>query len=235
MKKIILISFLALTSLVSMAQDNYREAVKTFIEQSSSNVDLSNVPAGLIDELYDITAEEFQANGVTIEEINTYTAKVTKTKEGQAYLEHAKQIQSKEAQERLQNVLMPSLMPLFTGGEVKAIEAPEVPAEYQKKYHEFYVATNAGSQFDTVFGALEGMLKSQPGAEETIGRVKTFFAENGENMLLTISEGVFTEADLDFAISLANSEEGKHINEASKDIAPKFMKVVMQKFGGLGM
>lgn len=235
MKKIFLISFLALTSLVSMAQDNYTEAVKTFVEKCSSNVDLSQVPAGLIDDLYDITAQEFKANGVTLEELNTYAAKVTDTKEGQTYLEHAKLIQSKEAQERLQQVLMPSLMPLFNGGELNAIDAPKVSEDYQKKYHEFYVATNAGSQFDMVFGAMEGMLKSQPGADETIGKLKTFFAENGENMLLTISNGIFTEADLDFAIGLANTEEAKHINKASEGIVPKFLQVVMQKFGAPGM
>lgn len=231
MKKIILFSLLAICSVVAKAQDNYADAVKAYMEknQSNANLDLSSVPADMVDDIYDCIIESFKRNNVTIEELNEASA-LGETEAGKKYAAKAKLLQSEEAQTRLQKAMMPALTSMFMmGGDPKPINTPEVSASYKKKFHEFCMETDATSIYDTMFESLGAAFANQPDAEEMFNKIKNFFSSQGENMLLVMSDGIFTEEDLDYGISVGKNPAVKHISVATKEAVSEIVKRYMSK------
>lgn len=232
MKKFILFSLLAICTLVAKAQDSYADAVRAYAEKNIANtgVNMSVIPADMIDDMYECMIEAFRESGVTLKDMEEVSA-FYETPEGKEINSKARLMQSPEAQEKLQKVLMPSLMPLMMGGQPKPIQVPDVSSSYKKKFHKYCEAANATSMIDNILVSLESAIGSQPDAEQIIAPLKKFFSEQGENMMLITCSDVYTEEDLDAMIKVLKKPGMKRVMNATNAFVPKFMQKVMQKYG----
>lgn len=232
MRKFFLFSLLAICSVVAKAQDSYADAVKAFGLNNIQNtgVDMNAIPADMVDDMFECMVEAFRESGVTIDDMKEVSAFYA-TPEGQEINRKAKLMQGPEAQEKLQKVLMPSLMPLMMGGQPKPIQMPDVSASYKKKFHKYCEATNATSMMTNVFSSLESAMGNDPEAEKVFAPIKKFMSEQGENYLLAVCYDIYTENDLD-AMNEAFKKPGmKHVMTATNAFVPKFMQRVLQKYG----
>lgn len=232
MKKFILFSLLAICTLVAKAQDSYADAVKAYMKNNieTTGTDMSKIPADMVDVMYDCMVEAFRETGITLDDMNEITA-FYETPEGKEINAKMKLMQRPEAQEKLQKVLMPSLMPLMMGGQPKPIQVPDVSSSYKKKFHKYCEAANATSMIDNILVSLESAIGSQPEAEQIIAPLKKFFSEQGENMMLITCSDVYTEEDLDAMIKVLKKPAMKRVLRASSAFMPKFMERVMKKYG----
>jgi len=224
MKKLFTLFLLAF-SLSVMAQDAYEEAVRSYFENSFSTTKPESLPAEYVGEFYKIAIEEFQANGVTIDDLKKFE-KIRFSEAGKTYAEHVSQFNDGAMKEQVLNILMPSLQSIITTGKAEPIDISSIPTSYQKKYHAFFDTSEAKSSLKQISNVLQTALSSSE--QSQVESFISFLQEEGENMMMKVSYGYITDDDLTFITKFNTSKSGKRISKASYGILEKFITYLLK-------
>lgn len=248
MKKTIAIILALCCYTIVMAQNAYRDLVQEF--QMLSNGEHARemvlesysklaVQKGLSADAANAAAVKFYDNEMYPTMINmaveAFQGKVTeddlkqiikeyKTPAGKTALENSLKCSSPENQQKLQAAMMPGVQSVIMGGAIQNVQAPACSASYKQKFSTYYKLANMSSTFDAIISTLMGALQAQMSnadAEAMIGKIKNFFNDNSENIMLHACVDALTESDLDFFNKVLDTEAGKRVTEASQSITAK--------------
>lgn len=145
-------------------------------------------------------------------------------------------MQSPEVQQYIQN----SMMAVMQGKEGESMKAEACSATYKQKFDQYYKLSNAGSTISSIMTSLETnfVLRIQDEEQRTmfkelINKIKNFFAENTQVIVLNCFHPEVTEADLDFFNTVTTTTAGRKMQECTNAMMADSMNVgtkLMSKF-----
>jgi len=246
MKKTILMVIALCCSTMMIAQKSYRELLAEYSTSCNSSYARDKIVGSLVEtaKLSGVSAEEAKTKAEKYYDEEFYPTLVTMMEEGfkgkvseddlkqimaaykspagQTALANTIKASDSKNQEKIGKLLTPALQSLLMGGSAQKIAAPAgCPESYQKKCSQYCKLANATQSINSVFEQIKGALSQVPNGEAIISKLATFFEENGEGLIMNTLYPEVTEADLDFYNKTMSTTAGKHIAEASLEVAPK--------------
>lgn len=221
---------------------SFKQSLQKLVTQADGqikNEDAQRISYYFEGDFFDDMAEcsyEYYSKHITVKDYEYLMAKYT-SEEGKLASKHSVDVVGKFV-ENLQVYFAQdfvSKLPRIMKGEVVEPRKATCSDNYKAKWDMYCKSTGVDSIIDAMIGQIKGMFANMEVSEgkkaeldKALNGVINYLLKDVMAYMCDVSEGVLTEADLDYYIEVMSSEAGQHMKEASIDLVSDAVQVGLQ-------